>query len=203
MSNLLSQENINRLRENKHTLDLPNSRFMSLNKCNLILETVSQEFELTEFDSMTLLAIFAQIGGTTASCDGNRAHSYLGKNFKLSQIRKIFAKCGAKNQFRKFARTNGALIQAICSQLEIEGNMYQKIINLNLSNNPEKYKYWLSDFQAYTQEAPEEATRLIISAFPKRRKNKHRAQINLIIFVFILSIIGSLITYYFMIGNKF
>ena len=176
MSNLLSQENIERLREKRYTLDLPNSRFMSTNKCELILEAVTQEFGLNKFDSMTLLAIFAQTGGTATSCDGNRTQSYLGQNFRLSQVRKIFAKCGAKNQFRKFARTNGALIHDICSHLEVEGNMYQKIINLNLSNNPEKYKYWLSDFQAYTQEAPEEAKRLILSAFPKRRNNKLRAK---------------------------
>jgi hypothetical protein len=172
MNSILSNENLKRLQDQKETIDLPNSRFMSLIKSNRIIETVSKELKLEPFDAMTILAIFAQIGGTAASCDGQRTYTYLNRQFKLIQIRKIFASCGAKNEFRKFARTNGKIIHKICETLEIEGNMYQKIIYLKSTTNPEPYKFWLSDFQAYTKDAPKEAKDLIVFAFPKRKKNK-------------------------------
>lgn len=47
--------------------------------------------------------------------------------------------------------------------------MYQKILRLNPSVELlDKNKYWLSDFQAFNEQAPPEVRKLIVDAFTKK-----------------------------------
>lgn len=172
----LDPQLLKELSENKNTLDLPRSNKIAVSRGTDILTAIQNQYQLpSQHTALTVIAIFAQQGASSPSCDGNLSFLYVGKTFKLSEIRKIFADNGAKQGIRKFARTYGSEIYQICKALDIPGNMYQKIQRLFPETEiSSEYKYWMSDFQAFNEFAPKSARNLIISAFPKERKKKKK-----------------------------
>lgn len=170
----LSDDFVNRLKENKDTLILPNSSWLPPQIIDEIIDELIKTLNLEQRrDAFTIIAIFAQQGATAQSASGNMTFDYLGKTYKLADIRRAFANKNAKGALRKFARTKGSLFFEICKELNIEGNMYNKVRRLNpnseLSNDD---KYWLSDYQAFNEDAPLYLRKYLINAFPKRRKDE-------------------------------
>lgn len=173
MHDRLSEAFLKELEEHKHTLNIPRSNKISGINANAIMRGIKNHYKLEKLeDSLVVIGVFAQRGGASPACDGNMIFEYRGKTYKLSEVRQIFAQNNQKNGIRKFARTYGTKTYQICKRLNVEGNMYQKILRLNPDNKEiEHYKYWLSDFQASNEDAPIEARKLIMAAFPKKKKN--------------------------------
>lgn len=168
----ISDHLVKKLQDKKNTLTLSNSSLMSKPTITAILNDICFNYKLEdEEDAMTILAVFCQQGATSSKCSGNMTYTFDNVIYKLSDIRKIFQKHNAKNGIRKFARTYATTFYEICELLQIPGNMYQKVKRLHPSFNfKEKDKYWVSDFQAYNENAPSEIRELIIKSFPKNRK---------------------------------
>lgn len=167
----LSENLENKLKKNKINLKLSNTYSISRPIAESIINEIQDKYGFSSKDeSMVIIAIFAQLGATSPKCSGNMTFEYEGQEFKLADIRKIFAKNGAKNQFRKFARTYGSTLYSINKLLDIPGNMFQKIKKLypNESIKPD-HKYWMSDYQAYNEDAPSEVRNLLIQSFPKNK----------------------------------
>lgn len=179
MTNKLPETLTNKLEKNKNKLKLSNTYNISRSIAENILIEIQEKYGFSsKEESMVIIAIFSQLGATSPKCSGNMTFNYENQEFKLSDIRRIFQKHGAKNQMRKFARTYGTTIFQICKILDIPGNMFQKVKKLqpNIVINKD-HKYWLSDYQAYNEDAPSEARDLIIMSFPKNsstNKNKKK-----------------------------
>jgi hypothetical protein len=168
----ISDSLIEKLIKNKETLTLANSNTISRSITEKILLDIQQKYNLENVeDALVIIAIFAQKGATSSKCSGNMTYTYDAIEYKLADIRKIFAKNNSKNGIRKFARTYGEKFYDICKILDIPGNMYQKVRRLHPNSNiSEQDKYWVSDFQAYNDNAPMEIRNLIIKSFPKNIK---------------------------------
>jgi hypothetical protein len=168
----LTKSLIEKLIKNKDTLVLPNNDTISRSIAEKILIDIQEKYDLDSAeDSLVVIAIFAQKGATSSKCSGNMTYTHDSIDYKLGNIRTIFAKHKSKNGIRKFAKTYGSKIYEICKILDIPGNMYHKVVRFNPNSNISKQdKYWVSDFQAYNDDAPIEIRNLIIKTFPKNQK---------------------------------
>lgn len=169
--NLLPKDFRGKLAMAKETLHVPRSNQLSKPTCDLILKDTKEKYGLEDTnEALAIISVFAQHGGTASSCDGNMKITFLGKDYLLAGIRQIFTQNKAKNGLRKFCRTYGNKIYAICKELDIPGNMYKKILHLNPAEREvEQLKHWLSDFQAFNPDAPAQARSYIIKAFPNNK----------------------------------
>lgn len=126
----------------------------------------------TPEQALVLLAMIFQQGGTSRSCDGNMAVTYLGKTVKLADIRKILKANSCSKGERKLARTLADRIHEIAEIMEIPGNLSQKAQRQNLDRRFEmKEKVWLSDFQSDNENCPIELRKLIQETFKKPTGN--------------------------------
>lgn len=126
----------------------------------------------TPEQALVLLAMIFQQGGTSRSCDGNMAVTYLGKTVKLADIRKILKANSCSKGERKLARTLADRICEIAEIMEIPGNLSQKVQRQNLDRKFEmKEKVWLSDFQSDNENCPLELRKLIQETFKKPTGN--------------------------------
>lgn len=126
----------------------------------------------TPEQALVLLAMIFQQGGTSRSCDGNMAVTYLGKTVKLADIRKILKANSCSKGERKLARTLADRICEIAEIMEIPGNLSQKVQRQNLDRKFEmKERVWLSDFQSDNENCPLELRKLIQETFKKPTGN--------------------------------
>lgn len=104
----MDQKYLDQLKKSKSTLELPRNNMISKAKEEQIMDFIMKKYELKNHDeALTIIAIFAQQGASSPSCDGNLSFTFKSKEYKLADIRKCFAENGAKQGVRKFARTYG------------------------------------------------------------------------------------------------
>jgi hypothetical protein len=156
-----------------------------LNKCNQtspfperLNETQTESIlfnvrKILDFDStpkaFVIIVIAVQQGGSAASCNGNMEIIYKDQAIKLSKIREGFKAAGQRRSVRKFARTHATKIALTCAELGIPGNLVMRVKREQPDANiEEKYLCWLSDFQAYNEEAPERVRTAILATFTKK-----------------------------------
>jgi hypothetical protein len=141
-----------------------------------ILKRIQEQFELNGSDeSLTIIAILFQQGGTARSCDGNMSITVFDKEFKLADIRKILKQMSCNKAERKLARTLASEIREIALILEIPGNLYSKIQKNDLTKTfTIEEKTWLSDFQSDNEDCPVELRSLIIETFKRNKENKQK-----------------------------
>jgi hypothetical protein len=137
-----------------------------------ILQEITQDYKLQSTEeAMSVIAIFAQQGGTTKKCDGNMQISLFGTIIKLAGIRKIFYRNGLKNGLRKFAKTYAMNILEIAQILDLNGNLASKIQRLNPERTfTKKELIYLSEFQVNNSSVPQELRQLIAESFKDNQK---------------------------------
>lgn len=169
---------IEHILKEKEKINLPRTQNLSLEKGNQILEEIAKKYKLTEhpnLSALTILTVLFQQGATARSCNGNMNITIFGKDVKLAEIRKIFREHNASRGERKFARTYADQIYKIASQLQIKGNLANKIMKRNPTLNLKlAEQVWLSDFQVSNPNAPENLRELILSTFETNKKEKEK-----------------------------
>nr|YP_009729413.1 hypothetical protein [Caulerpa ashmeadii]QHQ73325.1 hypothetical protein [Caulerpa ashmeadii] len=174
----ISNNFIKHILKEKGKINLPRTQNLSPEKGEQILEEIAKKFELTEhpkLSALTILAVLFQQGATARSCNGNMNITIFGKDIKLAEIRKIFREHNASRGERKFARTYADQIYTIALELEIKGNLANKIMKINPTLNLElAEQVWLSDFQVSNPNAPKNLRELILSTFEKKKKEKEK-----------------------------
>lgn len=177
MTDILPKEFLKTLAQEKDKINLPRTQKLSKEKGNEILQSISQKYNIEthpEFSALTILTILFQQGATARSCNGNMCITIFGKEIKLAEIRKIFRDCNATRGERKFARTFATPIYNIALQLEIKGNLANKILKQNPTLNLElTEQIWLSDFQVSNPDAPEKLRSLILETFENKKTKKN------------------------------
>ena len=157
------------LEQEKSNLIVPRRSEIPSESLPNLFETIQKEFGLaSHLQALTAVSILFQQGGTARSCDGNMEISVYGKQLKLSKLRKIIKDAGYKQGERKLARAVATPIYKVCLELNLPGNLYQKIQR----RYPEKTfilsdRVWLSDFQSLNEDAPPEIRTLILESFKK------------------------------------
>lgn len=161
-----------KLLEEKKKIVGPRSSKLSTDSVKEILESIKKKYELKELgETLTILALLFQGGGTARSCDGNMSVTVYGKEIKLADIRKILQETSCKRAERKLARSLADDIHSVSVYLELNGNLYKKIQreNLDMSFDMEE-RAWLSDFQSDNPNCPIKLRTLISETFQKRKK---------------------------------
>lgn len=130
--------------------------------------------ELTIEETLGIVAVHFQQGGTAKSCNHNTSVQLFDRTVKLSEIRAVLKTNQENGGERKLARTFATDIFTICSALEIPGNLHNKIRRIHPDTTfTETETYWLSDFQADNEDCPANLRKLINSSFPvKTTKGK-------------------------------
>ena len=174
----IDNEYLQKLSKNKDNISLPKENKLSKTQTENIINAIQNKYNLlNKNDALCMLAMVCQKGATSPSYDGKAVFmlkTSVGEiiEFKISEIRQIFIEEKCKGGLRKFARTYATEFFKISKSLNIEGNLNKKIKRLNPNLELEDdAAYWLSDFQAYNEDAPKKLRNLIIKSFPKRNKN--------------------------------
>jgi hypothetical protein len=168
----ISKEFTDTLKKEKELMEIPRSSKFSETKTKIIVQNLSEKFGITTQQTLTVLSILFQQGGTSRKCDGNLTAKIFGKEIKLSELRAFLRAEGAKGGERKLARTLGTPIQRISACLELEGNLAKAIIKNNMDKQFTKDELsWMSDFQNENPDCPEEIRKLIHKHFSMKKQN--------------------------------
>jgi hypothetical protein len=140
-----------------------------------ILKDIQKFYELeSREETIAILAVLFQQGGTARSCNGNMSIVLFKKTCKLAEIRKILKQNSCNKAERKLARTLANEIKEIAEVLDVPGNLYAKIQKLNLNRKfTVEEKVWLSDFQSDNENCPIELRQLILETFRKSGERKN------------------------------
>ena len=160
----------NELAEEKNNVIIPRASKLSNEQANQIINGIAKRYNINEREALVGIALLFQQGGTSRSADGNMTVIYKDQKFKLAEIRRELKECKLPRSEKKLARTLATDIAAICNELEIKGNLYNKILRQNPNHDWEEYAPWLSDFQAYNEDAPSKARDSIIQCFENRKR---------------------------------
>jgi len=172
--NLTCPDFLIELKGNKATMVQARSSKLSDDNVTTILNAVVNKLELNNFNqAIAMIAVLFQGGGCAKGCDGNLTINLFGKALKLADLRKILQDAKCKRAERKHARTLADSIQSISTTLELDGNLYKKIVrsNLELILTPAE-KAWLSDFQQDNPNCPSHLRALIVNSFKDKKKPK-------------------------------
>lgn len=154
---------------------VPRSTKLSELQAEEVLTKFAEKHKLTRNETLLVITLLFQTGGTNRSCDGNLTVTVFSKEIRLASLRKTLVECKLKASERKLARTLGTQIFQISKELEIPGNLAKKITR----EFPER-KFsttelaWLSEFQVDNPECPEESRKLITESFKNRTGNKNK-----------------------------
>jgi len=159
---------------------LPRSSVLNKAQVDEVIKHFSDNTDLDLVQSRIGIAILLQSGGSARGCDGNMEVKVFGKTIKLAQLRASLKYCKHKGRERKLARAIGDDIYIICKNLNIVGNLYNKIKRDNpviFMSAPIEITAWLSDFQSDNKNCPEDCRNLINETFKKNsisptKKNK-------------------------------
>lgn len=163
-------------------LDLEKSKYVPSRSAKLpdarvseILTEIKKKFNLdSSEESLTVIALLFQQGGSARGCDGNMSVAVYGQTIKLADIRKILKNYSCNKAERKLARSLASGIYAICHRMGIPGNLYNKISKLDLNTTYDiEQSAWMSDFQSDNPDCPSEIKNLILQTF-KERNNKNK-----------------------------
>lgn len=172
----ISQETLNYLKTHASEIIVPRSSILRPSDVSLILNAISQKFNISIDNAKIMLAIFFQQGGTARSCDGNTTITLYDVEYKLASIRAILKECKFPRSEKKLARSLNKEIYSICKTLNLPGNLANKIRRLFPEHKfNEGDDIYLSDFQANNEDVPSELRILIQKTFdtkPKPTKKK-------------------------------
>ena len=144
----------------------------SQTKTNYLLQKMSEKLELTQEQTITILAILFQQGGTTKKCDGNLTAKIFGVEIKLATIRNILKIEGARGGERKLARSLATPIFTISMELNLQGNLAKPIVkNSNDKEFTMEEMAWMSDFQNENPDCPNHIKTLINKYFGMKKQN--------------------------------
>lgn len=167
----ISDNFIKSLKKEREQLQVPRSSEVSQASIDSLLDQMVSDTDIpvtTKEQASAVLAVLFQQGGTARSCDGNMTIRIFNKDFKLSRIRKCLKDVRLNKNERKVARSMATDIQKICLAFELPGNLHQKIKRQNSERTfTLEESVWLSDFQAYNDDAPSELRTLILQSFKK------------------------------------
>lgn len=175
--NFISTEFEELLQAQKPKTSLPRMSKISKKEGEEILDEIVFKYSLgSRKEALAALCLLAQQGGTSKGCDGNLTISIFSKEFKLSDIRKIF-QTSSKQTLRKFARTFANEAHAICLVFDVPGNLHKKIIRMHPDRDFSTSELvWLSDFQSENQNCPTEFRQFIIEAFNFRQSFTNKSK---------------------------
>jgi len=148
----------------------------------LAMKTLTEELKLpSDKETLIVLTILFQKGGTARQCDGNLEAKIGDKTVKLAQIRSSLKNCRLPKSERKLARSVASILQQIAEVYNIPGNLASVI-----SSRPDfegqlndKDKTWLSDFQSGNPDCPEKLRQYINKHFSNlTNKKKPKNQTN-------------------------
>lgn len=160
------------LKEEKENMEIPRSSKFSESKTKVVVQKLSEKFGLSTQQTLAVLAILFQQGGTARRCDGNLTAKIFGKEIKLSMVRTILKAEGIKGGERKLARTLASPLQKISIVLELEGNLAKAIVQNNMEKQFKKEDLtWMSDFQNENPDCPQEIRNLIHKHFSTKKQN--------------------------------
>lgn len=157
---------------------IPRSSTLTELQAKEVVAIFAEKQKISINQSLTVITLLFQSGGTNKSCDGNLLIRIFGKEFKLANLRKVLAECKLKAGERKLARFLANDIATIALELEIPGNLAKQIQR----DYPQRKftmeeTVWLSEFQVDNPKCPEESRQLISDTF-KNRKNKQNSKNN-------------------------
>lgn len=164
------------LKEEANTLELSRTTTLTKSQCDLIIEGMKKEFNLSSDDeAFIILAITSQQGGTARGCSGNFQFKFKNETYKLARIRNVFKeKINDRYGLRKFARTHGTYFHEICTILNLPGNLYNKVKELSTEELTQREKIWLSDFQSENDDCPQKLKKLIKETFKNKKTQKNK-----------------------------
>lgn len=168
----ISPEFSQTLKQEKEKMEIPRSSKFSDSKTKTVVQKIAEKVDLSTQQTLAVLAILFQQGGTARRCDGNLTAKIFGKEIKLSIIRSILRAEGIKGGERKLARALATPLQKLSVLLELEGNLAKAIIRNNMDKQFTKEETtWMSDFQNENPDCPEEIRKLIHKHFNLKKQN--------------------------------
>lgn len=171
--NIENQEKyLEKLKQQKNKYVAGRSSTLQPGVVSNILADIKKNYKLeSNNDSIAILALLFQQGGTARSCDGNMMVSIFDKNIKLSEIRKILKQNSCHRSERKLARSLASQIKVMALALEVPGNLYNKIKKNNLTKTfTLEETVWLSDFQSDNEDCPIHLREYIQETFKNKKK---------------------------------
>jgi len=193
----LTPEDIRMIQQEKHTLNRTRGETLTTAQAETIVSSYMERINMIELEkyrracdrkregeesmeeptpidliqTLTIIAIQLQEGGTTKACDGNTSVSLFGITVTLSTLRKVLRDNKLQGMERKLAKTLANQIHPICEALEVPGNLAKKIkrINPEIVITPDD-EYWLTDFQISNPRCPSHLRKLINESFKTKQQ---------------------------------
>jgi len=149
---------------------VPRSSSLTNTQLNKILAKGNEKWKTGSEDTVAIISILLQQGGTAKSCDGNLTIQFKNKDYKLSQLRAILKEESLARNERKLARSLATQIYIVSCKLDLPGNLAKQIkLNFPQERILDDEIYWLSDFQTNNFDCPEHIRNLLNKNFALKR----------------------------------